>query len=344
MFVLVAAAALAAAPLSAEARPLHPYAERTGSGVEVDGDLLVRNSGNETWELIELSLDVRDSRGVLLQRKELNGNGTSPSIKLVTERKVEAGKQLLIFNPLARFAADVQPAQLDFSLTFEGPNKKRLVVPVTVLPRSEPPERFAFPLKGRVLVWDGHDFASHHRRWNYVHPVIAAAGFHSNAERYSFDLILIDPKGKRSTGDEAVNANWASFGAPVRAVAAGKVVALREDQKDDRTFDVATVNVPNTIFGNYIIIAHEDGSYSLYGHLQQGSVVPAIGEGVVSGQRIAKIGASGSALFPHLHFQRMNGPNDRSEGVPTHFKRLTRPNGQPVANGFVDSGDVVIAP
>ncbi len=343
MFVVTAAALAAALPLSAESRPLHPYAEVTGSGVDVDGDLLVRNAGTEAWELVELALDVRDANGRLIQRKELNGNGTSPSIMLVTERKVEPGKGLLIFNPLAHFAADVRPARLDYRLTFEGPGEKRILVPVTVVPRAEPERRVAFPLKGRSLVWDGHDFASHHRRWNYMHPILQQAGFHSTAARYSYDLILVDAEGKRSTGNEKIDANWISFGAPVRAVAAGKVVALREDQKDDRTFDVATANIPNAMYGNYVIIAHDDGSTSMYGHLQQHSVAPRLGSPVAAGAVIGRIGASGSALFPHLHFQRMDGRDDRSEGVPTRFSGVKRPGGGAFANGFVDSGDVVIA-
>ena len=343
MFILLAAAALADPALTAEARPLHPYAEVSGSGVEVDGDLLIRNNGKEAWDLVELVMDVRDARGRLIQRKELNQNGTSPSINLVTERTVAAAKSLLIFNPLARFAADVRPARLDYRLTFQGAGDKRLVVPVSVTPRAEPARRFIFPLKGRSLVWDGHDFSSHHRRWNYVHPMLAGAGFASTAARYSMDLILVDAEGKRSKGNEEVNANWVSFGAPARSVAAGKVVGLREDQKDDRNFDVATAPIPNALYGNYVVIAHDDGSYSMYGHLQQDSVVPRLGARVSAGQIVAKIGASGSALFPHLHFQRMDGPNDRSEGVPTRFTGVTRPGGIVFANGFIDSGDVVIA-
>jgi hypothetical protein len=40
------------------------------------------------------------------------------------------------------------------------------------------------PLAGRVLVWDGHDFLSHHRRWDYLFPPIRELGFDSNAASY----------------------------------------------------------------------------------------------------------------------------------------------------------------
>jgi murein DD-endopeptidase MepM/ murein hydrolase activator NlpD len=35
---------------------------------------------------------------------------------------------------------------------------------------------------------------------------------------------------------------------------------------------------------------------------------------------VAAIGASGSSLFPHLHYQLMVGPSMRDEGAPSGFK------------------------
>jgi len=328
-----------------EARPLHPYAERTGSGVDVAGDLLLMNDGDEPLGIDELAVEVRDARGRLLQRREWNGNGTSPSIAMLNARSVPAHGKVLIFNPFAHFPADVPVARLDFTaaLSRQGVDE-RIEATSSVAVRADDEPAVRFPLRGRVLAWDGHDFAAHHRRWDYLIPVLAEAGFNSTAARYSLDLILVDEQGRRSRGDEKRNENWLSWGAPVLAVADGRVVAMRSDQPDDRQFDVATVKQPNAMYGNYVVLAHPDGSYSMYGHLQQGSIPLAVGASVKAGTRIGRIGASGSALFPHLHFQRMDGPNDRSEGVPTHFLGLTRPGGQAVANGFVDSGDLVIAP
>lgn len=343
MILLLAAAALVG-PVKMEARPVAPYAERTTDGVDIDGDFVLSNEGDAELGIDEIGVEVRDAKGRLLQRKEWNSNGIAPSIRMLNAAKVPGHGKVLLFNPFAHFPSDIPVARLDYTVALSRQGvDERIEAKASVTPRAEPDARFAFPLKGRVQVWDGHDFASHHRRWDYLHPLLAEAGFNSTAARYSYDLILVDGEGRRSTGDEKRNENWLSFGAPVLAMAAGEVVAVRNDQPDDRNFDVATVKVPNAMYGNYVVIRHSDGSYSMYGHLKQGSVTAKAGDKVAARQAIGQIGASGSALFPHLHVQRMDGPNDRSEGVPTRFDGVMRPDGRDVANGFVDSGDLIVA-
>ena len=343
--ILLAALAAATGPVTVSAHPARPYAEIDGHGVQVDGDFLVENKGDEPLGIDELAVEVRDAAGRLVQRREWNANGVSPSIRMLNATEVPAHGKVLLFNPIARFPADVAVGTLKVvvALSRKGVDE-RIEATATITPRGEPEARFAFPMKGRVLAWDGHDFASHHRRWDTQHPVLKGAGFATTAARYSLDLILVDAEGRRSKGDEKVNENWLSFGAPVFSEGAGRVVSVRDDLPDDRKFDIATVKVPNAMYGNHIVIAHPDGSYSMYGHLKQGSVAVKPGQSVAARQPIGAIGASGSANFPHLHVQRMDGPNDRSEGVPTRFQRITRPGGGEVAAGFVDSGDIVIAP
>lgn len=60
----------------------------------------------------------------------------------------------------------------------------------------------------------------------------------------------------------------------------------------------------NSGYGNYIILRHQDGSYTLYGHLQMRVV--EIGETVGKGQLIGYVGNTGYTLGPtgcHLHFE-----------------------------------------
>lgn len=344
MILMMLAGAAAVGPVRIEARPARPFAEITGSGIDIDGDFIVSNTGDSELGIDEISVEVRDPQGRLVQRKEWNSNGIAPSIRMLNTTSVPAKSRVMLFNPFAHFAADVPIGRLDYAVVLSRKGvDERIEARTRVTPRHEPQRLFAFPLQGRALVWDGHDFASHHRRWDTTHPILSGAGFATTAARYSMDLILIDAEGRRSTGDEKKNESWMSFGAPVRAMAAGTVSAVRNDQADDRNFDVATVKMPNAMYGNYVIIRHADGSYSMYGHLKQGSATVKVGDRVAARQAIGQIGASGSALFPHLHVQRMDGPNDRSEGVPTRFTGVLRPTGTPPANGFVDSGDVLIA-
>ncbi len=58
-------------------------------------------------------------------------------------------------------------------------------------------------------------------------------------------------------------------------------------------------------YGNAIIIRHEDGLYTLYGH--NSSLVASEGTKVSKGQTVAKIGSTGSSTGNHCHFEVRKG-------------------------------------
>jgi len=59
-----------------------------------------------------------------------------------------------------------------------------------------------------------------------------------------------------SEGDEAKNENWFGFGREIRATAGGLVVAVLDDQPDDRKFDPSSIAKHGTmrVWGNYVVI------------------------------------------------------------------------------------------
>jgi len=60
------------------------------------------------------------------------------------------------------------------------------------------------------------------------------------------------------------------------------------------------------IYGNYIIVKHNNNWASLYGHLQR--VVTTLRANVKSGTIIGLVGSTGQSTGPHLHFElRQNG-------------------------------------
>lgn len=77
----------------------------------------------------------------------------------------------------------------------------------------------------------------------------------------------------------------APTGTPVYATASGNVVS---------------VGFNNNSYGKWVVIKHNDGYFSLYGHLSQQRV--SNGQSVSRGQQIGDIGATGFATGPHLHF------------------------------------------
>ncbi len=79
----------------------------------------------------------------------------------------------------------------------------------------------------------------------------------------------------------------ADYGDPVRAAAAGTVVAAGWDGG----------------YGIKIDIDHGNGYHTWYAHLSKVDV--SVGEHVYKGEKIARVGATGFATGPHLHYQIM---------------------------------------
>ena len=68
-------------------------------------------------------------------------------------------------------------------------------------------------------------------------------------------------------------------------------------------------------YGNYIIIKHDDGNFTLYAHLSKDSINVLAGDVVDQGQVIAKLGHSGSSTGPHLHFEMRGGENSNTHRI-----------------------------
>jgi murein DD-endopeptidase MepM/ murein hydrolase activator NlpD/photosystem II stability/assembly factor-like uncharacterized protein len=55
-------------------------------------------------------------------------------------------------------------------------------------------------------------------------------------------------------------------------------------------------------YGNFIIIDHGNGYYTLYGHMKASDILVKEGQEVTNGQAIAYVGSEGASTGPHLHF------------------------------------------
>jgi LysM repeat protein len=88
----------------------------------------------------------------------------------------------------------------------------------------------------------------------------------------------------------------APVGTPIRASAPGIVIVSR-------------VNGGwNGGYGNFIVISHDNGTQTLYAHMQSSIVIP-VGTTVKQGEKIGTIGMSGLTTGPHLHFEIRGAKN-----------------------------------
>jgi hypothetical protein len=341
----LAVAALLAGPAAAQTvegriLPERPWVEQTRYGQALNFDLALTNRTDHAVEVSELEVTFVGADGRDLLTRRLDGNGSAPSILTLPDRTLEPGEEQLLFNPF-EYAPPGRPigsVRVKAVMSAEGQADETVEASATV--RDEVAEPGLSPVTGRVLVWDGHDALSHHRRWDYLLPPLKAFGFASNAMRYSYDLVPVDYEGRMHSGDGARNEDWVGFGHPVRSPAGGLVVQVRDDRPDDRSFDPSELTEDiNLVFGNVVVIDHRDGAFSMLGHLKQGSATVRVGDWVEAGQEVAAIGASGSSLFPHLHYQRVDAADMRGEGVPSTFRDLRLADGSTPVNGHVDSGE-----
>lgn len=75
---------------------------------------------------------------------------------------------------------------------------------------------------------------------------------------------------------------------------------------------VHTTAALTTSYGNYVIIAHYNGLYTLYAHGQAGSICVSEGQAVKKGQQIMRVGSTGNSTGPHLHFEVRKSPGTYS--------------------------------
>jgi murein DD-endopeptidase MepM/ murein hydrolase activator NlpD len=342
-------------------RPDPVYIERSESGQHLNFDFVLENRTKQELLLTSVELSAFDAAGQLLRRDFID-RFSRVSLELTPRRVLRPNRPSLVFNPFHSFAASVPIKKLRYELAFETENGKARhksvaeIVPV----RYDTKTALVLPLKGRVLVWDGHDYNSHHRRLDYTHPGIQRRGQTTNFQRYGYDFVLVNEQGVMYRGRPKDRDDWYrgkandndlyfAFGQPVYAAGAGRVVDAHDGEPDDRRVNQADVAKRETaIGGNYVVIDHLNGEYSWFGHLKQGSVAVKPGQMVTQREVIGQVGASGDSLFPHLHYELRTGPGIKGvEGLPSYFSGFRRVLGSgtvTVERGQVDTGDLVESP
>jgi murein DD-endopeptidase MepM/ murein hydrolase activator NlpD len=355
---------------SLRAKPDIVYIERSDSGQHLNFDFLLENQTTSGLILSGVTVSVLDEHDRVVRREFVNEYSRA-SLELLPPRGlqfgrttsslpvVEAERSILVFNPFHFFAGTVSLKTLRYVFAFRTEDgRTRYRSDIVVNPVAyETKTQLILPVKGRVLIWDGHDYRSHHRRFDYTRPPFVDRGNKTNYQRYGYDFVVVNDQGlmhpaQSSAGDEwypgksDTNADYYGFGVPIYAAGNGRVAALHDGEPDNRSFNPAELATRETAGGgNYVIIDHLNGEYSWFGHLKQGSVSVKIGQQVKQGEIIAQMGASGDSLFPHLHYELRTGVGAKHvEGLPSYFINFRRvPGNAPIVGkkGQVDTGDIV---
>lgn len=184
--------------------------------------------------------------------------------------------------------------------------------------------RLSMPVEGNWhVLWGGHSYEENR---------------HATVSDMRFALDLWQKKdGATHRGRGTKNEEYFAWNKPVLAPADGVVVATSLGTAD---------NAPNhapggNLYGNYVVLRHADGEYSLFGHLKRGSISVKLGERVTRGQRLARVGNSGMSTEPHLHFQVMDAADwMHAQGMPLALCDFTR-NGDVVDCEEPVRGDVI---
>lgn len=138
---------------------------------------------------------------------------------------------------------------------------------------------------------------------------------HIGAWQYAIDLFQLDQSGQSFSNLGRDLADYHCFKQAVLSPAYGTVAGIRSDLPDNRPGEVDVANN----WGNFVLLRLDNGMYCLMAHLQQDSVVVAVGARVAPGQLLANCGNSGRSPQPHLHIQVQEGPALDSRTVPFHF-------------------------
>jgi Peptidase family M23 len=177
---------------------------------------------------------------------------------------------------------------------------------------------FRLPFTGTWAVNAGNDLSTGHRRTGL-----------NGLTSYGWDFVKLGPNGMPFRTNGATPEDFYTFGEPALAAAAGTVVEMRNDIGPYGVGKAPAADVlrnDGDIFaGNLVTIDHGNGEYTLTCHMLAGSVTVKVGDQVQAGQSLGKVGTSGFAGVPHIHFNLITGPKWlQAKGLPSMFSNFER--------------------
>jgi Membrane proteins related to metalloendopeptidases len=298
--------------------------------LEVVIEALDRGVAHESRTVRTAELDRAAAAGASLQSSGMLGTlafqfgGTALLPKdttLSATRVLKPGAALLLMHQVVTFDGKRDSVRVNVR-TLTGMNEASVFIL-----NNASNTAFALPFDGMWHDGAGPSLHTHHR-W-------------AVPEEFAHDFTRIGANGLAYSGDGTKLTDYYAYGQPALAAADGQVVAVLNDEPEDATLlqrpgealDAYVKRIIERqnqqlargvrgIVGNHVLIQHGQ-EYSLYAHLQPGSVTVKTYEDVKRGQQIALVGSSGSSTEPHLHFHVCDGPDVLvCAGIPVRFENV----------------------
>ena len=138
--------------------------------------------------------------------------------------------------------------------------------------------------------------------------------------RFALDWVIRDDADRTFRGDGKRNADYFAFGREVLAPAAARVALVVDGQPDHAPGAGADAS---DLPGNRVVLDLGRGEFAILMHLQSGSIKVRLGQRVVAGQSIARVGDSGRCREPNLQFVLADRPRlEDGKSLPVTFRRV----------------------
>lgn len=209
----------------------------------------------------------------------------------------------------AIFITTFEKGLLDMVLVVDDQNK---IIGLRFTPHVIPTEKnintLSLPFKGSwFVVWGGDtvDLNYHHDTLN---------------QRFAFDFLIIDEKGKTFINNGNNNEDYYAFGKEIISPADGVVIEVINGVIDNKPHSMN----PYIALGNAVLIQHSEKEISILAHLKYGSIKVQTGDKIKRGQLIGLCGNSGNSSEPHLHYHLQNNSVIQDGvGIKCYFQNIT---------------------
>lgn len=286
--------------------PAPPAPVRVGGTTQLTYELHLTNFARSPLDLVGVQI-LDDGSGQLIaefrgaELQSMIGRVGAP-VEGVRPASIPSGARAIIYVAVP-LASATRPRALRHRISYAAASAAGIVEGGAAVVDTRPLPILGPPLRGGpwVGVYDPSMERGHRR------VVYAVGGRARIPGRFAIDWMRAP--GSRDDG----------LGVDVLAVADAVVVATRDGVPEPaRGAERPAVSLADAT-GNYVALDLGGGRYAFYEHLMPGlSVRP--GDRVREGQVIAKLGSTGQASQPHLHFHVADADFPLAEGLPYLLK------------------------